>query len=126
MQDEPRLLERAVALAQVARRAGGDDVLPAGLAAARARDDVVERQARRGRAAVDAAPAVTGEERPPRDPPLDGTGDANVGEEPDHVRPAERAAGRAEWSVELFDDLRLPLPDQHVCTPHGTDVERLV
>src|SRR5262249_37489476 len=39
------LVRQAVPLAQVAGRAGGDDVLPDRLAAARARDDVVEGQA---------------------------------------------------------------------------------
>src|SRR5215211_592011 len=40
----PRLLRRQIALAQVARRAGRDDVLPGGLAALAARDDVIERK----------------------------------------------------------------------------------
>src|SRR5437764_15370782 len=38
----PRLLRRQIALAQVARRARRDDVLPGGLAALAARDDVIE------------------------------------------------------------------------------------
>src|SRR6185312_6037193 len=38
----PRLLRRQIALAQIARRAGGDDIFPGGLAALAARDDVVE------------------------------------------------------------------------------------
>src|SRR6187549_2396903 len=38
----PRLLRRQVALAQVAGRTGGDDVLPGGLATLGARDDVIE------------------------------------------------------------------------------------
>ena len=80
------LVQQPVALAQVARRAGGDDVLPDRLAAARARDHVVERQPAARGAAVDAAPAVTGEERPARDLPLDDPRDADV---------AERAGSRA-------------------------------
>ena len=68
------LLEQAVALAEVARAARGDDVLPDGFAAARARDDVVERQSLPTVAAVDAAPAVTGEQRSPRDASLHGLG----------------------------------------------------
>ncbi len=39
-----RLLEQPVTFAQVARRAGGDDVLPDGIPAARARHHVVERE----------------------------------------------------------------------------------
>ena len=42
-----------------------------------------------GGAAVDAAPAVTREERAARDLALDDPRDADVGEEPDHVRPRE-------------------------------------
>src|SRR4030095_14363304 len=38
----PRLLRRQVALAQIARRTGRDDVFPGGLAALAARDDVIE------------------------------------------------------------------------------------
>src|SRR5438874_8519273 len=38
----PRLLRRQIALAQIARRAGRDHVLPGGLAALAARDDVIE------------------------------------------------------------------------------------
>ena len=49
LQVQPGVLEQPVALAQVARRAGGDDVLPDRLAALRARDDVVERQPARAR-----------------------------------------------------------------------------
>ena len=40
----PDLLEQAVSLAQVARCAGGDDVLPDRLTAPRARHDMVERE----------------------------------------------------------------------------------
>ena len=43
-QRHPGLARRAAALAEVARRAGGDDVLPRRAPALRARDDVVERQ----------------------------------------------------------------------------------
>src|SRR4051812_36147772 len=52
---------RHVALAAVAGRAGGDDVLPRGLAALRAWDDVVDGEAG-ARAAVLAGPAVAGED----------------------------------------------------------------
>ena len=105
----PDLLERAVALAQVARGAGGDDVLPDRLAALRARHDVVERQPAARRAAVDAAPAVAGEERPAGDLPLDRPRHPDVVDEPDHVRPDEAAGGRAQRLVELLDRPR-PCP----------------
>ena len=42
-------------------------------------------------AAVDAFPAVAGEEGATRDPPLHGAGNADVLEQADHVRPEERA-----------------------------------
>src|SRR5262249_16443611 len=70
VEPEAALLERPVPLAQVARRARGDDVLPDGVPAARAWHHVVERQASTGRPAVDTPPAVTGEERAPGDLPL--------------------------------------------------------
>src|SRR6476620_2585504 len=40
----PRLLRRQIALAQIARLAGRDDIFPGGLAALAARDDVIEGQ----------------------------------------------------------------------------------
>ena len=91
-----RLLEQPVALAEIARRTRGDDVLPDRVAALRARDHVVERQPTGRRAAVDALPAVAGKERAPRDPPLDGPRHPHVLEEADHVRADERALGRSE------------------------------
>src|SRR6266513_1934593 len=51
------LLGQAVALAHVARRTRGDDVLPDGLAPTAARDDVVQGQLAAIGAAVHAAPA---------------------------------------------------------------------
>ena len=78
---DPGLLQRPVALAQVARRAGGDDVLPDRLAALRARDDVVERQAAVRRAAVRAAPAVASEQGPAGDLALDRARHAHVVEQ---------------------------------------------
>ena len=122
----PGLLERPVALAQVARRAGGDDVLPDRLAALRARDDVVEGEAAARRAAVDAAPAVAGEERAARDLALDRARHAHVVDEPDHVRPDEAAGRRAQRLVELLDHLGLALVDQHVGAPNRAHVQRLV
>src|SRR5690242_1432478 len=58
-----RLMRQAVAFAQVAGLAGGDDVLPIGAPAARARHHMVEGQVRRRRAlaAILAAEAIAQE-----------------------------------------------------------------
>ena len=56
-----RLFGRPSALLHVARRAGGDDVLPCGLAAEAARDDMVEGQVA-GAAAILAGEAVAQEQ----------------------------------------------------------------
>ena len=120
------LVRQPVPLAEVARRAGGDDVLPGGVAALRARDHVVERQPPAARAAVDAAPAVTGEERAAGDLPLHHPRNADVVHEPDDVWPLERVRGRAKWSVELLDHLCLALEDEHVGAAQRAHVERLV
>jgi hypothetical protein len=69
--------------------------------------------------------AVAGEERPARDLPLDGAWDADVVQEPDHVRPLKRVGRRAEGVVQLLEHLGLALEDEHVRAPHGADVERL-
>src|SRR5215210_5726684 len=77
------LVREAVALAAVAGRARGDDVLPARAAALRARDHVVDGEAR-ARAAVLAFPAVAGEHRAARDLALVRVArDADVRDEPD-------------------------------------------
>src|SRR5262249_13306326 len=123
---EPALLERPVSLAQVARRAGGDDVLPDGVAAARTRHDVVECQAPAGRPAVDAAPAVTGEERAPGDLPLHGPRHAHVGHEPDHVGTWKGGARRVKRLVELLYHLRLSFEHEDVSTSDRCHVQRLV
>ena len=91
-----RLLREAVALAQVAGGAGGDDVLPDRVAPAAAREDVVEGEPAAGRPAVDAAPVVAGEERPARDLALRRPRHADVLDEPDHVRPRERVGRRMQ------------------------------
>ena len=126
MQLDRQLLQQPVALAQVARRAGGDDVLPRRVAAARARDDVVERQPAAGRAAVDAAPAVTGKQGAAGDLPLHHPGHAHVVHEPDDVGPSIGVARGAEWSVQLLDDFSLPLVDEHVRAAQRAHIERLV
>ena len=48
--DHPRLLRHPLALAQVTRRAGGDDAVPCGLAALAARDHMIEGEIILGRA----------------------------------------------------------------------------
>src|SRR5204863_6326248 len=58
-----RLARGEAPLLAVARRAGGDDVLPHRLATAAARDDVVHREPVRLTAAVLAGPGVAGEHR---------------------------------------------------------------
>src|SRR5688500_13651991 len=60
------LVREPVALAAVARRAGGDDVVPARAAALRARDHVVDGEARAGTAVL-ALPAVAREHGAPGD-----------------------------------------------------------
>src|SRR5206468_12025482 len=81
----------AVALAAVAGRAGGDDVLPDWLAAAGAGDDMVDREAGFGRAAVLAGPGVAGEDGAAGDlAAVRLAGDPHVVGEPDHVGPLHR------------------------------------
>src|SRR5262249_50719245 len=73
----------------------GPEVPPQGAPAGRGGHLGVGRHPPAGRAAVDAAPAVTSEERAPRDLPLDEPRNADVVHEPDDVWPAKRVAGRA-------------------------------
>src|SRR5258708_4931735 len=120
------LLERAVALAQVAWGARGDDVLPDRLAALRARDHVVEREPAARGAAVDAAPAVPGEEGPSGDLALDRPGYPHVVDEPDHVRPDEGGGRGPERLGELLDDLGPAFVKEHVGAPNRAHVQRLV
>ena len=87
---------------------------------------MVEREPAARCAAVDAAPAVTGEERPPRDLSLDRARDPHVVDEPDHVGPRVGVARRVERLVELLEHLRLALEDEHVSTSHRRDVQGLV
>src|SRR4029077_17462234 len=79
-----------------------------------------------GRPAVHALPAVTSEERPTRDLPLHHPRNADVVHEPDDVWPRIHRRGRAKWSVELFDHLRLALEDENVRAPERAHVQRLV
>src|SRR5438876_2538215 len=120
------LLEQAVALTQVARSAGGDDVLPDRLAPAAPRHDVIQGQPAPVLAAVDAAPAVAREERPPRDLPLHRAWHPHVLDEPDHMRPGIGVARRAERLVELLEHLGLALEHEDVRPSHGRHVQWLV
>src|SRR4029079_19102888 len=91
----------------------------------RTRNDVVEGQPPRA-PAVDATPAVTREERSARDLALHRARNADVVHEPDDVWPPKRVGGRAEWSIELLDDLCLPLVDEDVGTAQRAHVQRLI
>src|SRR5437762_10126635 len=62
--EHARLLRRQIALAQIAGRAGGNDVFPGGLAAFAAREDVIEGQVFR-RGAVLAGESVAEEDVEP-------------------------------------------------------------
>jgi hypothetical protein len=42
------------------------------------------------------------------------------------VWPEKRVAGGAKWSRQVFEHLGFPLEDEHVRTPYGADVQRLV
>ena len=86
---------------------------------------MVERQAAVRASAVDAAPAVTREERAARDLALHEPRDAHVVDESDDVWPLERRSGRAKRSVQLFDHLGLALVDEDVRTPYRADVQWL-
>jgi hypothetical protein len=120
------LVREAVALAQVARGAGGDDVLPRGVAALRAGNHVVEGEAPGRGAAVDTAPAVTGEQGAARDLSLHHARNPDIVDEPDDVWPLIRVSGRAKWSVQLLDHLCLALEDEDVGAAERAHIERLV
>ena len=119
------LVQQPVALPQVAGRTRGDDVLPDGSAAARTRNHVVKGQPAARRAAVDTTPAVTGKQRTPGDLPLNDARNSNVAQEPYDVRPRKPRRGRAKWSVEFFDHLRLPLIDEDVRAAQRAHIQRL-
>src|SRR5918992_567466 len=87
---------------------------------------MVERQAPAVLAAVDAAPAVPGEQGPSRDLPLDGARHSNIGEEADHMRPGIRVARRAQGLSKLLDHLGLALEDEYVRTSDRADVQWLI
>ena len=120
------LLQRPVPFLVIAGRASRDDVLPDRFASAGSRDHVVEREPAGGRAAVDAPPAVSSKEGAARDLALNCSWDAHVGDQADHVRPRIGVRRGVQRLVELLDDLGLSLVHEHMGTPHGCDIERLV
>ena len=107
-------------------RARGDDVLPVGAAALRARDDVVDGQRGAG-AAVQALPAIAGEHRAAGDLALVRVArDPHVGHEPDHHRLRHRPARPVQVVRPDLDDLGLLLEQEHGGAPDRADVDRLV
>src|SRR6185295_20097168 len=101
----PGLLGQAVALAAIARRAGGDDVLPARVAALGPRDDVVDGEVR-ARAAVLAGPAVAREDGAPGDlAPVRVARDLHVADEPDDHRARHRRVFGAQLPLRVLEQL---------------------
>ena len=109
-------------------RAGGDDVLPHRLAAAAARDHVVDGEPGRLVAAVLAGVGVAGEHRLAGDlAPVDVARDAHVADQPDHAR-AGRASSRSECSAPspFSSTSARRLQHQHRRAADRADVDRLV
>src|SRR5215210_3276404 len=120
------LVRQPVALAAVARRAGGDDVVPPRASALGARDHVVDREARAG-AAVLALPAVARKDGAPGDLALVRIArDPHVRDEPDDHRPRQRARRPVQVAAADLDDLGLALEQEHRRSSDLADVDRLV
>src|ERR1700719_3935828 len=98
----PRLLRRQVSLAQIARRTGGDHVLPGGLAALAARDDVIEGEIVVGRAIL-ADEAVAQEHVEPGKGGMRGRLDE--GFQRHHARQLNLEAGTAYRTIVVLDDI---------------------
>src|SRR6266850_4342718 len=98
----PRLLRRQVALAQIAWRAGCDDVFPGGLAALAARDDVIEGEVVM-RVAVLAHEAVAQEDVEPGEGGVRGRPDERL--ERDHARKLDLEGRTAHRAVVMLDDI---------------------
>ncbi len=114
-----------VALAQVARRAGGDDVVPRRAAAARARDHVVHGEVRAG-AAVLAVVAVAGEHGAARDLARLVARHAHEVDEPDHQRVGVVDRGAAQLAGRALQHLGLVLQHEHDRALQRADVDGLV
>ena len=87
---------------------------------------MVERQPARRAAAVDAAPAVSREQRTPGDLSLHSPRHADVRDQTDHMRPGIGVRSRVQRLVELLDHLGLALEHEHMRAPNAGDVQRLV
>src|SRR3954447_18450618 len=123
----PDLAGQAVALAAVAGRAGGDDVLPDRLAAATAGDDVVDGEPGLARAAVLAGPGVAGEHRPPGDlAAVCLARDPHVADEADHVGTLDRHPLRVQGALAALQEFGLLLEKQDSGSPQRADVDRLI
>ena len=121
------LAGQAVALAAVAGRAGGDDVLPDRLAAAAAGDDVVDGEAGFARAAVLAGPGVAGEDGAAGDLATVGlAGDPHVADQADHVGALHRHLLGVEGALAALQQLGLFLQEQDSGPSQRADVDRLI
>src|SRR5215211_5590757 len=122
-----RLVRSAVALLTVARRAGGNDVLPDRFAAPTARDHVVHREAVRLAPAVLAGPCVAGEHCLASDlAAMAVAWDPDVAHEADHAGPIEGEALGVKRPLTALDDLRAGLQHEDGRPPHVADIDRLV
>ena len=121
------LARQAVALAAVAGRAGGDDVLPDRLAAAAAGDDVVDGEAGFARAAVLAGPGVAGEHGAAGDlAAVRLAGDPHVADQADHVGALHRHVLGVDRALAALQQLGLLLEEQHSGASQRADVDRLI
>jgi hypothetical protein len=120
------LYRRPVALAAVAWRTGGHDVLPNACAPAAAWQDVVDGEMR-GPAAVLAGPRVPGEHGTAGDlSPARVAWDPDVCDQSDHDRVRKGHALRVQKAAPSLYQLRFLLQDEHDCPPHRTDVQGLI
>ena len=125
-QPQPRLLERAVALVEVAAQAGRHHVGPGRLPAARPRDDVVHGQPLPAAAAVLAGVAVAAEDvlLVEGDPLEEGL--ADVHGEPDHRRQGKAAGRRPDDPRRGLDALGFPRQQERDGAPGVGEMQRLV
>src|SRR6185312_8032166 len=100
--EHPRLLRRQIALAEVARRTGRDDVFPGGLAALAARDDVIEGEVVM-RVAVLADKAVAQEDVEPGEGRMRGRFDERL--QRDHARKLDLEARAVHRAVVVLDNV---------------------
>src|SRR5712672_1594421 len=98
----PRLLRRQVALAQITRRTGCDHVLPGGLAALAARNDVIEGEVVVGRAVL-ADEAVAQEHVEPGEGGMRGWLDEGL--QRHHARQLDLERGAAHRAVVVLNDI---------------------